>query len=824
MNNTRNFINILCDHPIEDASFFNFKEYVDSLTKIIQNPDNKPPFTIAINGDWGSGKTTLMKSLKTKLGEDTNNFDEGINFRKVKPVWFDAWKYSEKDSLLSALALEIYDNVVNDNNSLFDSSLKHRLKKWMFLSKQLKKENIAKDFLKFSLSSLSLVSGMPPLKYDNLNVSSWVDSPIDRQKLSYYSKFNDYLDTIIELYFKDSKSGNKGNLVIFIDDLDRCPPDSVAEILEAINLFFDKGQCIFVIGMDIPKVASMVEAYYDKYNVQTGKNESINNTNSFSGEEYLKKMIQIQLNLLPIHAEDLKEYIKSSYGYYLPEIYDFDFVIESLKETNLREIKRFFNVIILILEIKKSIKTKNDLRLDIKDELFVKWQLLDFLFPDLTKIIKCEPFLLLALNNYANDKDSDPFYDSDYMELDYGLDDENFTYFTEYSQKHKIIEILKSGDFSFEINSIEACIFLFSFTQLISKNEGSVTITASGDGDYFSGEKINFSGTCTASNKVYLFLKGSDLPENGVKLNDSSIECVNGKFWTFSLSNVHYNGVWEFTFDTKQIKRNLPEGNYTIYAVSGPYFNPISERQKYDTISIVLKKPFITATPSASTFVIGSEFIIRGIAKGNPDHVYIWIIGDEGINYHKINVEPTGSFEFIFKDNTVLPGQYLVILQHPLLKEKPDVYYKNNQIILNSDQSIHEIGSNAFESAKIILDLINSPDCEDIYCNLSFIAEEQTIKIESIGNHRIGDSFAITGSTNLPVKSSLIADISYVSEEESSPKINPSFSMSLLVKEGTIYNNWSLDIDSSAFKPGKYRFRIHILETDKKAEEFFDIQ
>ena len=95
------------DTPIKNATHFNFKAYTDAISAIILYKRNATPFSIAINGRWGCGKTTLMKTLRETLGSESG---KGNN-RKVKTVWFDAWKYSETDSMLAALVLEILEEM-----------------------------------------------------------------------------------------------------------------------------------------------------------------------------------------------------------------------------------------------------------------------------------------------------------------------------------------------------------------------------------------------------------------------------------------------------------------------------------------------------------------------------------------------------------------------------------------------------------------------------------------------------------------------------------------------------------------------------------------
>ena len=66
-----------------------FDSYSDAIVKMIKN--SYPNFTIGIFGEWGTGKTTLMKSIEKKIGK---------NDQDIITVWFDAWKYeNEKEAV-----------------------------------------------------------------------------------------------------------------------------------------------------------------------------------------------------------------------------------------------------------------------------------------------------------------------------------------------------------------------------------------------------------------------------------------------------------------------------------------------------------------------------------------------------------------------------------------------------------------------------------------------------------------------------------------------------------------------------------------------------
>ena len=51
-----------------------------------------PPLTIAVTGEWGSGKSSLMNLLRVDLRR--------YGFR---PVWFNAWHHQKEENLLASL-------------------------------------------------------------------------------------------------------------------------------------------------------------------------------------------------------------------------------------------------------------------------------------------------------------------------------------------------------------------------------------------------------------------------------------------------------------------------------------------------------------------------------------------------------------------------------------------------------------------------------------------------------------------------------------------------------------------------------------------------
>ena len=62
---------IFNDEPVgrDETAYFQFERYADTFARIIAARDTRTPLTIGVHGDWGSGKTTLMRRIQAKLDE-----------------------------------------------------------------------------------------------------------------------------------------------------------------------------------------------------------------------------------------------------------------------------------------------------------------------------------------------------------------------------------------------------------------------------------------------------------------------------------------------------------------------------------------------------------------------------------------------------------------------------------------------------------------------------------------------------------------------------------------------------------------------------------
>lgn len=203
----------------------------------------------------------------------------------------------------------------------------------------------------------------------------------------------------------------------------------------------------------------------------------------------------------------------------------------------------------------------------------------------------------------------------------------------------------------------------------------AVTITAEGSRSYYLGEKVYLSGQNTDSDTTYLFITGPNIPEGGAKLTSPRKAVVGGNPDTFTLVTTKADKTWDYAFYTA----NLPydAGSYTLYAVGNPVaFDQFGNSTTYGTVSIILKKPFLSADISPVPVVNGKGFSVTGFAEGDPPEVQVWIIGNNYALTAKNPVDPNASFTYTGTEamsGSLAAGQYSLFVQHPMQNNQFDI-------------------------------------------------------------------------------------------------------------------------------------------------------
>jgi PGF-CTERM protein len=376
----------------------------------------------------------------------------------------------------------------------------------------------------------------------------------------------------------------------------------------------------------------------------------------------------------------------------------------------------------------------------------------------------------------------------------------------------------------------------------VKVEKGAITIVAEGDQSYFLGEEVTFSGTNTDSSDVFLFITGPNLASAGGYLSnpDEPVDEEDPDPWddadNDAYASVDSNDEWELDWDTAEL--DLDAGTYTIYAVSEPANKDMLNEVEYDSVSIVIKKPFVTAGKTSDVVAIGDDLTITGTAEGDPDAVWIWVLGKNYYDLIRADVEDDGTFEEDIDTTAVASGQYFVVIQHPMYNGEFDVFEDDcitapgdfcavDGISLQDVFVLDGKGSlQGTDAAQALTEALDSPYIDDTYTKLDFLVEEPWITIDTIGAKYVGDVFTITGETNLAEGDELLVEVVSASFKPTEKTASGEFSGvsgTTDVVAGEDYNAWSFEVDAASFKPDEYIVRVESVDADYTATSTFDV-
>ena len=353
--------------------------------------------------------------------------------------------------------------------------------------------------------------------------------------------------------------------------------------------------------------------------------------------------------------------------------------------------------------------------------------------------------------------------------------------------------------------------------------EGDVTITPSGTGVYPLGDEITFSGTCTESDKVCLFMTGPNLAAGGVNLTDLG-RVVDNEEETFTVVPVKADDTWSYKWDTANLGRSLDPGDYTIYAVSAPRDRNHLSDVKYATTSLQLRSPSLTVGSSGTSLTPGDDYRISGTATG-VDSVQIWIFGK---NYYRLGVPVAvggdNSFEYVLTGTETAglsKGQYYVVVQHPMMNRVFNIDAGTGAMdgwIVGTPDSgfpgVRIAGLQASDAATALINALDSPNIDDTYIKLSFSIDISRIWIDAVSDQTYGEIFTVTGTTDYPAGTVLTYRIT---EREGGTTV--------LTDEAVVTGDgdWGFAVDTTVIGPGAFTLLVTAPDGQASATMLFDI-
>lgn len=256
---------LLGDQPLQGAS----GDLLETLSKakeiasIINRSRNLSSFVLAIDGSWGAGKSTLLNQINMCLKSEPN----------IRTVHFNAWTAQRDDALetlIKSVLLEMDKNLLRKGYN------------------KLKGKKHITFFGKLLVGVSARIFGV-----NKLVDQFWEQLQVDAKVRN---EVNTTLFDMLDSWTKNVPTGSPRNaLVVFVDDLDRCPDEVVMRVCEAIKLYLDAPGLLFVIGCDISGLAQ-------------GVARSVGGE-AQRGHQYLEKIVQVVHRVHSLSAAKTKRLV-----------------------------------------------------------------------------------------------------------------------------------------------------------------------------------------------------------------------------------------------------------------------------------------------------------------------------------------------------------------------------------------------------------------------------------------------------------------------------------------------------------------------------------
>lgn len=278
-----------------DIDLLGFEFLVDELLVLLKEP-RVLPVTIGIAGDWGSGKSSILKMGARQLRAEGDG--------EFLVVEFSPWRFEDYEDVKAALLAAVLDAVRARAEKDPDEDRKTKLVKlvkrlilrvrWLPLARMgaaallkahtdLTAEQVA------LMTSPVITADLEAKQEEALKQLDTEDKP--SAEVATIAEFRDTFHELMEALQVSA-------LVVLVDDLDRCLPDTIINVFEAIRLFLHVPKTAFVIAADHRIVQAAVEHAYP---------EAVKSDPSI-GTDYLEKILQVTISIPPLSAAESETY------------------------------------------------------------------------------------------------------------------------------------------------------------------------------------------------------------------------------------------------------------------------------------------------------------------------------------------------------------------------------------------------------------------------------------------------------------------------------------------------------------------------------------
>ena len=271
-----------------------YSPYADTIVNFTKNT-SLTPLTIGLYGSWGAGKSSLLQLIEQRIAASGDG---------VVCVSLNAWQFEGYEDAKIAI-MESLLNALKDNKTFAEKSgekIKGLLSRidYLKLGKKLLKDGA--PYLIGALTgnplpiAVNLSADLSSAKNILGNIKEFKDEYIKDEEekepqTENIRKFREEFQNML------NEVSSVNNLVVIVDDLDRCSPDRIVDTLEAIKLFLSVKKTTFIVAVDQRIIEYAVNIKYPQ-------------VNGFEvSTDYIEKIIQLPTKIPELSPKDIENYL-----------------------------------------------------------------------------------------------------------------------------------------------------------------------------------------------------------------------------------------------------------------------------------------------------------------------------------------------------------------------------------------------------------------------------------------------------------------------------------------------------------------------------------
>lgn len=291
---------ILADNET-NVDLLNNEAIAQTITELLRERPEQP-ITIGVHGDWGAGKSSILEMIEASLAPDTN----------VLCVKFNGWRFQGFEDAKIALIEGIVSELVAERSLATNAgeAVKNIFKRIDWLKVARRGGGLAftalsgvpmPEQIDAVVEAVKKAMGEPGELLTQKNYDAAIDGVSGLLKPEESKRLPEEIDEFRKAFRELLEKAGVDQLVVLIDDLDRCLPEVAIETLEAVRLFVFTERTAFVVAADEAMIEYSVRKHFPELPDTTGPRDYARN--------YLEKLIQVPFRIPSLGETETRIYV-----------------------------------------------------------------------------------------------------------------------------------------------------------------------------------------------------------------------------------------------------------------------------------------------------------------------------------------------------------------------------------------------------------------------------------------------------------------------------------------------------------------------------------